>query len=108
MNDDRKMRILPWGVSLLIGLPVLYVLCFGPARWIATRFVPMRGLVNAIYCPAARAYFKGPQFVGAAIIWYANLAGDVNFSGTDGGGFQLDFVRDIQDMKDSDLFESSP
>jgi hypothetical protein len=31
MTDDRK-PIWPWIVALLIGLPVLYVVLFGPAR----------------------------------------------------------------------------
>jgi hypothetical protein len=35
MTDDRKKPIWPWIVSLLIGLPVLYVASFGPACWIA-------------------------------------------------------------------------
>ncbi len=108
MSEDHKRRVWSWTVGLLIGLPVLYVLCFGPACWIATRVVQVRGVVNAIYSPAARAYFKGPNAVGNAIIWYANVAGDVSFSGTERGGFRLDFVRDVLDMKDSDLPPPSP
>ena len=36
MNDRKKTGVWPWVVAMLIGLPVLYVLSFGPACW-ATR-----------------------------------------------------------------------
>ena len=32
MNGDRKTLGWPWIVALLVGLPVLYVASFGPAR----------------------------------------------------------------------------
>jgi hypothetical protein len=37
MNDDRKKLVWPWIVALLIALPMLYVLSFGPACWFAGR-----------------------------------------------------------------------
>ncbi len=96
MSDDRKKPLWPWIVTLLIGLPVLYVALFGPACWLATSWAPLRGPVNSIYSPAAWAYFKTPKnAVGKAIIWYANVGGDVNFYGTEHSGFRLEFERDM-------------
>jgi len=97
---NRRERWAKWTLAAVLGLPLLYVLGFGPACWIATRYEPLRGFVNSIYCPAAWAYFKSPDTVGCAIIWYANAGGDVNFYGTELGGFRLKF---LPDMKQDDL-----
>lgn len=96
MSDNRKKPLWPWIITLLIGLPVLYVALFGPACWLATSWAPLRGPVNSIYSPAAWASFKTPNAVGKAIIWYANVGGDVNFYGTEHSGFRLEFERDME------------
>jgi hypothetical protein len=36
MSDDRKKPVWPWITALLIGLPVLYLVSFGPACWITS------------------------------------------------------------------------
>jgi hypothetical protein len=55
---NRRERWAKRTLALVLGLPMLYALSFGPACWIATRYGSLRGFVNSIYCPAAWAYFK--------------------------------------------------
>lgn len=96
MCEPQKKNVWPSTVTVLIGLPVLYVALFGPACWLATSWPPLRRPVNSIYSPAARAYFKTPNAVGIAINWYANIGGYVDFYGTELGGFRLAFEPDIE------------
>jgi hypothetical protein len=95
MISRKKPGVAFWA-TVVVCLPLFYVLGFGPACWIATRYEPLRGFVNSIYSPAAWAYFKTPDTVGRAIIWYANAGGDVNFCGTELGGFRLKFEPDLE------------
>ncbi len=37
IEERKKAGLWPWIVTLLIGLPVLYVASFGPACWILSR-----------------------------------------------------------------------
>src|SRR5436190_24023387 len=81
---NRREKWAKWTLAgTLIGLPLLYVMSFGPACWIANRYRPLRGVVKSIFSPAAWAYFKTPDTVGNAISWYANAGGDVIFYGTE-------------------------
>src|SRR5258708_454712 len=34
MDAERKKRLWPWVVAVLIGMPVLYVASFGPVCWL--------------------------------------------------------------------------
>jgi hypothetical protein len=96
MIPSRKQPGAAFRATVVVSLPLLYLLGFGPACWIATRCEPLRGFVNAIYSPASWAYFKTPHVVGRTIVWYANVGGDVNFYGTERGGFRLKFEPDTQ------------
>ena len=96
MNRDRKKPGVAFWATVVVCLPLLYVLGFGPACWIATRCEPLRGLASSIYRPAAWAYFKTPRPVANAIAWYATVAGNVNFYGTERGGFHLKFEPDLE------------
>jgi hypothetical protein len=95
MTDRKKPGVAFWATVVVVVALVGYPLSFGPACWIATRYDSLRGFVNSIYHPAAWAYFKTPEIVGRAIIWYANVGGDVNFYGTEREGFRLAFELDI-------------
>jgi len=70
MSDDRKTPLWPWIMALLMWLPVLYVLSFGPACWIVSRTKP-RYFVPLIYFPIGRLALDGPQSIGSAIYKYA-------------------------------------
>jgi hypothetical protein len=50
MGDEQR-PVWPWIVALLIGLPVLYVLSFGPACWISSRLGRAEEVVFFIYEP---------------------------------------------------------
>ena len=49
MNDRRP--VWPWITTSLLGLPVLYILSFGPACWISERLGKGTGQVSAVYRP---------------------------------------------------------
>ncbi len=51
MSDDRKKSLWPWIVALLVALPLIYVVSFGPACWASLRMKTGGGLVGAIYHP---------------------------------------------------------
>jgi hypothetical protein len=50
MREERK-PLWPWIVPLLIGLPVLYVLSFGPACWITSHADRGKSLLPVVYRP---------------------------------------------------------
>ena len=54
MRDGRKSSVWPWIVALLIGLPVLYVLSFGPACWLVARGKIPFAPTAAVYRPTSR------------------------------------------------------
>jgi hypothetical protein len=99
MTDAQKKKpTAGFWITVVVVVVLAYPLSFGPACWLATRWRPLRGPVNSIYSSAAWACFKAPNAVGNAIIWYANVAGDVNFSGTEHGGFRLTFAEGEYDF----------
>jgi hypothetical protein len=53
MGEKRKKPVWPWIVALLIGLPVLYVVSFGPACWLTDRGVIPEELACQFYDPLA-------------------------------------------------------
>jgi hypothetical protein len=71
MSDEKRTSVWPWIVAMLIGLPVLHVLSFGPACWMASRSrVPHLSL---IYVPVGWAGMNGPDWLRAAICRYAHV-----------------------------------
>jgi hypothetical protein len=82
---NRRERWARWTlVGLLVGLPVLYVLSFGPACWwIATTIQEVPGGPpignNAVYAPRAYwpigwASIRSP-YLKLAFAWYGRLIG---------------------------------
>jgi hypothetical protein len=62
MSDDRKKPLWSWIVALLIGLPVLYALSYGP--WIYFQYaVPVPAEVvdagNSIFMPLEQLAMNG-------------------------------------------------
>ena len=75
MSDDRKKPLWPWIAALLIGLPVLYVLSFGPACWTKARSsgpssVPRLAIV---YVPVGWVGTHSPDWLRRTICWYAHV-----------------------------------
>src|SRR5262245_40625996 len=80
MSDDRKRRLWPWIAALLIGLPVMYVVSFGPACWwlsepVTLNFVAVKvRRAPTIYSPIGRLVrILGPGRISNAIHWYATV-----------------------------------
>ena len=53
MSDGRKTPLGPW-VAVLIGLPVLYVVSFGPACWTTSRTNSGAGIIPVVYAPIVK------------------------------------------------------
>jgi hypothetical protein len=51
MTDRKKPGWAFWAAVVLVALPVLYVLSFGPACWISSRLGHGGGLLPTIYRP---------------------------------------------------------
>jgi hypothetical protein len=49
--DDERRPLWPWIAALLIGLPALYVLSFGPACWISSRKDSGASMIPVVYAP---------------------------------------------------------
>jgi len=69
MSANRKKRKWLWIVTLLIGLPALYIASFGPASWASLRTGTGGRLVGTIYHPIfwlalEKNIARGP------ILWY--------------------------------------
>jgi hypothetical protein len=80
MTDQKKRPLWPVITALLIGLPVLYVLSFGPAMWLC-RLAIIQGVdearaaefMLAAYAPLLWLTANGPESFGYALYWYGHL-----------------------------------
>ena len=69
MDDERNCLLWPW---IVIGLlPVLYVLSFGPARWIVSRADD--NMVPSFYMPIGFVDLYGPKLIRRQVDGYARL-----------------------------------
>ena len=85
---NRRERWTKWTAASVIGGPVLYVLSFGPACWIASR--TERQILPRAYLPVLYAMFAfGDEKVLNLTCWYAGIGmpstGAVNFPLLDDG-----------------------
>ena len=75
---NHKERWAKWTLAAVVGLPMLYVLSFGPACWIYSRTVDLESWddtwdrANRIYYPILQEW-KGSGPVSHTLDWYANL-----------------------------------
>jgi hypothetical protein len=74
---NRRERRAKWTLAVLIGLPVVYVLSFGPVCWITTRprlrdFPPQVHWATRIFWPVGRVLGDESQAM-AAIRWWSLL-----------------------------------
>lgn len=81
---DRKRSSWPWGVAIVIAIPVLYVASFGPVCWWYCKSMPLRGnskttVVQApyFYWPLGWLVMHGPSRVSRAFAWYATRGAPV-------------------------------
>lgn len=75
MSDERhKPSWAFWATTLLMVLPVLYVLSIGPVAW-TSRFMPewMTNALVTLYRPLEWIYEHGPESIHDALDWYVNL-----------------------------------
>ena len=58
-----------WATVVVVAIPLIYVLSFGPACWITSRSQMER--LPMIYLPVGWAGMNGPDGLRTAICWYA-------------------------------------
>ncbi len=82
MSDDAQPRrgILGWIVPLLLALPIVYVLSFGPAVWGLVRLINSgkpyaMNIVGPLMVPYVPLVFLGHRVeaVGDALNWYVRI-----------------------------------
>src|SRR4029453_14587905 len=72
MSDERKASW-GWVVTLLIGLPVLYVASFGPACWLCEKQFAPTHITWIAFRPLTYLAVESPHAVGAPIRRYAAI-----------------------------------
>ena len=72
MSDDRK-PLLPWIVTLLIGLPVIYVASFGPACWLTDEAIVPDAVTHRVFGPLAWAAARCPNSIRHALVEYCEI-----------------------------------
>jgi len=76
MNDDQQRPLWPWIVSMLIGLPVLYVVSFGPACWCCNYSSLDARLTWKIYRPITLSWYSArPSAYSTALLRWCDLFG---------------------------------
>jgi len=81
MSEVRKKPVWPWIVGVLVVVPVLYVLSFGPACWLGSRELTQpwgsRGVFIVYDSVLPELAMLAPGDTGCrAILWYARLFGE--------------------------------
>ncbi len=77
---DRRPSAGFWAALFLLGLPLLYILTFGPACWLVTRErIPMRATAK-VYRPLVRTATSRFRPVAVPLCWYADLFAFDNFT----------------------------
>ena len=60
-----------WIVGTLLGVPLLYVLSFGPACWISSHVGKAEWRIETVYRPVLWAWARSPGSLATAIDRYA-------------------------------------
>jgi hypothetical protein len=82
MNDNPR-RLWPW-----VAVPVLYVLGFGPAVWLAARGSVHPMVVKFVYWPLLCQRVHLTNTLGPALAWYGALGNRARFPDSRDGGRQ--------------------
>jgi hypothetical protein len=67
---NRRERWAKRTLAAAIGLPVLYVLSFGPACWISSRVQRSGKVVSTVYSPIVSATWQSPYLVQQVLQQY--------------------------------------
>jgi hypothetical protein len=87
MNGDRnKPGVAFWATVVVVGLPLLYVLSFGPACWLAIRRPSLAAIVGRAYSPLTRLAWLCPGRTGIAPLRNYALWGQPSDPLTEGEG----------------------
>src|SRR5438552_2452518 len=76
---NRRERWAKWTAATVVGLPLLYVLSFGPACWwlskpVKLTFVSLKARqAPALYSPFGWVARRAPSSFSTAINWYATV-----------------------------------
>ena len=75
---NRRERWAKRTLMAVVGIPLLYVLSFGPACWISSHTLDRvdrigAQTVNLMYQPILSLAWSGPSIVQGPIIWYMRL-----------------------------------
>jgi hypothetical protein len=84
MTSDRKQPGVAFWTTIVVVVPVLYVLSFGPACWISSRRPVGTGetsarsakIVSIAYRPMMWTYDISPKFIRRGITWYSGVGSD--------------------------------
>jgi hypothetical protein len=70
---NRRERWAKRTLAVTFMLPVLYVVSFGPASWLASWDLTPRRITAKIYYPILHMAFDGPRWVLPPLAWYTEL-----------------------------------
>ena len=74
MTDRKKPGWTFWMTVVLIALPLLYVVSFGPWCWAISGSIRDRGdRPSTFYRPILWVWLHGPKPTWDVVYWYANL-----------------------------------
>jgi hypothetical protein len=86
---NRRERWAKWTLAAIVGLPVLYVLSFGPACWKSERTGVGASALSAAYQPMLHECMNRSD-AGSALHWYARVGtrgGNVGISRNQADGW---------------------
>jgi hypothetical protein len=89
MTDRKKPGLAFWATVVVVGLPLLYVLSFGPACWITSRCSLPGDWLFVVYAPMIWPLNNGPTFLFDAISWYSLIGV------AEGWGWQIDLTGNL-------------
>jgi hypothetical protein len=72
VTDRKKPGVAFWASVVVVVLPLLYVLSFGPACWIASR-TKGKHVIPKIYWPISWVAMEHFWTLSPPIAWYAQL-----------------------------------
>jgi hypothetical protein len=72
MSEQRNPHLWPRIAALILGLPMFYVVSFGPACWTSDRTNSGTQLISVVFHPIIKLANGSPR-VHAIALWYAGL-----------------------------------
>ncbi|MGE5191994.1 MAG: hypothetical protein ACM3U2_05785 [Deltaproteobacteria bacterium] len=89
MTDRKKPGMAFWATVVVVCLPLLYVLSFGPACWITSWTNIGARIIPIVYRPITRCLSSSAP-VDGAIRWFSNLGAARGWGwSVNGGGSDL-------------------